>query len=70
MSCDNNFESSLKKLEEIVAKLEQGNATLDESIKLFEEGIELSKYCSKCLDNAKQKIVSLSEAERGENTDD
>ena len=42
----NNFESSLKKLEKIVAKLEEGNIDLDDSIKSFEEGVMLVKAVS------------------------
>ena len=55
---DNNmdFETALQNLENIVKKLESGNVGLNESIKLYEEGIVLSDYCSKMLDEAKQKV--------------
>ncbi|MBE5762895.1 MAG: exodeoxyribonuclease VII small subunit [Clostridiales bacterium] len=53
------FEESLKELEEIVAKMEQGNLTIDESIAAFTKGIELCKNCSKALEDAKGKITIL-----------
>ena len=56
-----SFEESLKRLEEIVAKLESGECGLDEATKLFDEGKELSKECAKSLDNNKGKIVELTE---------
>lgn len=58
-----NFEDSVKELEKIAAALEKQDITLDESIALFEKGITLSKQCSDYLDNAKQKIILLTEAE-------
>ena len=61
-----DFEKSLKELEETVFALENGEMTLDESIKAFEKGIKLSKECSDYLQNAKQRIIDLSEAENGE----
>ena len=53
------FEQSLVRLDEIVAALERGDATLDESLTLFEEGTALSKSCGKMLDTAEQKVVML-----------
>jgi exodeoxyribonuclease VII small subunit len=53
------FEEAFKKLEEIVNQLESGQATLEKSLELFEEGIKLSKICRKKLDNADQKIKEL-----------
>lgn len=53
------FEAAMEKLEQIVAKLEGGEATLDESLKLFEEGAGLAAFCSKALDTAEQKITTL-----------
>ena len=41
----NNFESNLKKLEEIVEKLENGEVDLEESVKLYDEGMKLKKNC-------------------------
>ncbi|OGL39635.1 MAG: exodeoxyribonuclease VII small subunit [Candidatus Schekmanbacteria bacterium GWA2_38_11] len=61
------FEVAFSELEKIVKKLEQGNLTLDESIKLFEEGIKLSKICSSKLEEAEKKIEILIKAENGTN---
>jgi len=51
-----DFESDMKRLEEIVAILEKGEEPLDDSIKLFEEGMEKAKSMKKYLDEAKRKI--------------
>ncbi len=53
------FEEALKGLEEIVAKLESGETRLEESIRLFEEGMRLSAFCQKRLDEADRKIEIL-----------
>ena len=53
------FEESMARLEEIVRTLEGGNATLDESLKLYEEGIALVRVCSSKLDDAEKKIKLL-----------
>lgn len=60
---EKTFEENIKRLEEIVKILEEGNCSLDDSIKLFEEGIALSKLCNEKLENAKQKITLLSKLE-------
>ena len=54
-----DFEQSLKRLDEIVSQLERGDAPLDESLSLFEEGTALIKSCGKLLDEAEQKVVKL-----------
>jgi exodeoxyribonuclease VII small subunit len=54
-----SFEESLKRLEEIVATLERGDLSLEESIKLFEEGSSLSADCRRHLDEADGKIEIL-----------
>ena len=59
------FEEALKKLEEIVGDLEEGDLSLDESMKRYEEGIRLSKLCSKRLEEAKKKIEVLLKSENG-----
>ena len=61
-----NFEQSMEKLEQIVAKLEDGSIGLDESLKLFEEGTKLAASCNEALNNAEQKIVTLSGEKVGE----
>lgn len=60
------FEESLNALEAISKKLESGECTLDESIKLYEEAMTLSKRCTELLDNAKLKITQISELEKAE----
>ena len=55
----NTFEESLKKLEKIVEKLEDGNVNLDDSIKSFDEGVALVKECQKQLSEAEIKIQTL-----------
>ena len=54
-----NFEQQLERLEEIVAMLESGDASLADSLKLFEEGTKLVTSCTKQLDQAEQQIVKL-----------
>lgn len=61
MNKELKFEEALNKLGEIVRILEGGEAPLDESIKLFEEGIELSKKCTDLLEKAEQKVRFLQE---------
>ena len=53
------FEQALARIEEIVTALEKGDAPLEESLALFEEGTALMKQCSKQLDTAEQKVVKL-----------
>ena len=61
MSKENNgnFEESMKKLEDIVIELENGNLNLDESVNKFEEGMKISKQCNKILEEAEKKITIL-----------
>ena len=60
---DFNFEETMQKLETIVQELENGNLNLDDSIKKFEEGIELSKNASNYLEEAEKKITVLVKGE-------
>jgi len=60
------FEQSIKRLEEIVALLEKGEATLSQSLELFEEGTGLIKTCGAMLDAAEQKVVKLKKGSDGE----
>lgn len=60
------FEDALKRLEEVVKHLENSEVSLEQSISLFEEGIRLSKYCSKKLNEAEQRITKLMKTESGE----
>jgi exodeoxyribonuclease VII small subunit len=53
------FEDAMARLETIVSELEKGDLPLDESLKIFEEGIKLSKNCLKMLDDAERKVEIL-----------
>lgn len=53
------FEEAMKELETVVSQIESGSKGLDESVELFEKGIELSKACQKMLDNAEKKVRVL-----------
>ncbi len=53
------FEQAIKRLEEIVAELEEGNLPLEESLKIYEEGVELTKFCSTKLNETEDKIKTL-----------
>lgn len=54
-----SFEEALSRLETVVRKLEDGRLSLEESLELFAEGVELSKVCSKHLEDAEQRISVL-----------
>tara|TARA_Y100000996_G_scaffold415586_1_gene411457 strand:- start:767 stop:991 length:225 start_codon:yes stop_codon:yes gene_type:complete len=56
---EKNFENALQRLEEISELLESENTPLEESIKLFEEGIELKEFCEEKLKSAKLKIDKI-----------
>lgn len=58
------YEDSVKRLEDIVSALERGDASLDESLKLFEEGTKLVSFCNEYLDKAQTKIKELSSSKR------
>ena len=66
---ENNFEKNLIELENIIKRLESEEVSLDESITLFEKGVALSKECSKTLEKAENKIITLTDAE-SEQTDE
>lgn len=61
-----SFEDSIKQLESIVHKLEAGNVPLEESLKLFEEGMRLIRYCQHKLDEVEKKVELLVKNEKGE----
>lgn len=54
-----SFEQAMKRLEEIVTALERGEAPLEESLALFEEGSKLLRQCTGMLDKAEQKVTKL-----------
>jgi len=60
------FEDALKKLEKIVEDLEKGELSLDEALKKYQEGIELSRSCSTRLESARKKIDVLVKNKKGE----
>lgn len=61
-----SYEQAISELEEIVQKLERGELPLDESIENFQRGVELSRFCSKKLDEAERRITLLVESENGD----
>ena len=66
MAAKKTFEENMARLEEIVARLEKGDAALGDSMTLFEEGTKLVNLCRKELDTAEQKVVKLSKGADGE----
>ena len=61
-----DFESALKSLEDIVVQLEEGNLSLDRALELFEEGIQISRFCSSKLEEAERKVEVLTKTADGE----
>ena len=59
MAAKKTFEENMARLEEIVGKLEKGDAPLSDSLKLFEEGMKLIAQCRTELDKAEQQVVKL-----------
>lgn len=66
MSGKFDFEKAMERLEQIVNDLESGKLSLDESLKIFEEGVELSKKCYKKLNEAELRVKQLVKNESGE----
>jgi exodeoxyribonuclease VII small subunit len=60
-----NFEEQLTQLETVVERLERGDLTLDESVRLFEDGMKLSNACKKELEQAEGRIQVLVEGKGG-----
>jgi exodeoxyribonuclease VII small subunit len=60
-----NFEKGLSRLEEIVEQLESGNLSLDQSLDIFQEGIELFRFCTQKLNDAQKKVEKLVELTDG-----
>jgi exodeoxyribonuclease VII small subunit len=54
-----DFETSLKQLETLVARMEKGDLSLEESLKAFEEGVRLTRLCQETLTTAQQKVQAL-----------
>lgn len=64
-----SFEEAVVRLDEIVKALERGDAPLEESLTLFEEGTQLIRACGSLLDEAEQKVVRLQKGEDGSPTE-
>jgi len=62
---EKKFEAALTRLEEIVKELEQGDLPLEQSLKLFEEGIKLSRICNSRLEDAERRVEVLLKDEAG-----
>jgi exodeoxyribonuclease VII small subunit len=65
-SKETRFEDALDRLEEIVKSLEEGDLPLEDSLKLFEEGVGLTRLCSSRLDEAQRRIDVLTRGEGGD----
>lgn len=59
------FENSLKKLEDVVRRLEEGDLSLEESLKAFEEGVKHAAFCTSKLDEAEKKVELLLKQKSG-----
>lgn len=59
MKIEMTFEEAIKRLEEIVKELESGRSPLEKSLQLFEEGIELSKFCDNKLKSIEEKAMKI-----------
>jgi exodeoxyribonuclease VII small subunit len=59
------FEQSMKQLEQIVLELESGDLPLEQALKKFEEGMELSRFCSQKLDETERRITQLMQNSSG-----
>jgi exodeoxyribonuclease VII small subunit len=59
------FETALKKLEDVVRKLEGGDLSLDDSLKAYEEGVKLAAFCSKKLNEAEKRVEVLNKLKNG-----
>lgn len=63
---DIKFEKAIQRLEKIVDDLEKGELDIDKSLEIFEEGIKMSRVCSKKLNEAEAKIEKLTQDQKGE----
>ncbi|VUD53908.1 Exodeoxyribonuclease 7 small subunit [Thalassocella blandensis] len=65
-----NFEKSIEQLESLVDALESGDLSLEDSLKTFEKGINLTRQCQQALSEAEQKVQILLQNNNGENTEE
>jgi len=63
---DIKFEKAMTRLENIVDELERGDLDIDKSLEIFEEGIKMSRLCSKKLNEAEAKIEKLTKGKTGD----
>ena len=63
---ETSFEDNLQQLEDIVSKLEQGDLPLDESLELYEQGVQAYRECHRRLQDAETRVVQLVETLEGE----
>jgi len=63
MTESKSFETNLQELESIVNQLEQGELSLDDALKKFEEGVKLARFCQKTLNEAELKIKTITQNE-------
>ena len=63
---EKSFEESYSRLEKILEKLESEDVTLEETIKLYEEGLTLTKFCYEKLNNAELRIKEINKSLKGE----
>jgi len=61
-----DFEEALKTLEEIVGRLEKGDLPLETALELFEQGVQISKFCNSKLSEAERKVEILMRGSKGE----
>ncbi len=61
MSKTQTFENNLQQLTEVIQKMEQQDVGLEESLKLYEQGVKLTRQCQKIIDDAEKKIEKLME---------
>ena len=66
---EKKFEDAMRRLEEIVQSLEGGDLPLEDSMKVFEEGMKLAKFCSKKLEEAEKKVTLLVQESGGRHTE-
>ncbi len=62
---EKRFEDAMRELEDIVKRLESGDLPLEESLKIFEEGVALSRYCFSKLEEAEKRVSILVKDESG-----
>ena len=60
---EQSYEQAMQRLEAITPSLEDGSLPLEQALKLYEEAASLVRFCNACLDNAEQKLLTLTDAE-------